>query len=128
MIAAAHGRGMKVYLDIITNHTADVIRYRECPANDCAYRSRADYPWTRRGGPGGQPINDRFLGDAAEHQTPENFSRLKDPTWAYTPYVPKGEKAKVPAWLNDPIWYHNPGRRPSGVKIRFWGISPASMT
>jgi len=110
MIAAAHGRGMKVYLDIITNHTADVIRYRECPANDCVYRSRADFPWTRRGGPGGQPINERFLGDAAEHQTDANFAKLTDPTWAYTPYVPKGEEAvKVPAWLNDPIWYHNRG-------------------
>lgn len=110
MIEAAHGRGMKVYLDIITNHTADVIRYRECPANDCRYRSRADYPWVRRGGPAGQPINDGFLGDASEHQTTGNFAKLTDPTFAYTPYVPRGqERAKVPAWLNDPIWYHNRG-------------------
>ena len=29
-VKAAHARGMKVYLDIITNHTADVIQYREC--------------------------------------------------------------------------------------------------
>src|SRR5690242_9038246 len=29
-VDAAHARGMKVYLDIITNHTADVIQYREC--------------------------------------------------------------------------------------------------
>ncbi len=110
MITAAHGRGMKVYLDIITNHTADVIRYSECPANDCVYRSRADTPWSRRGGPDGKPINERFLGDAAEHQTPDNFAELTDPTWAYTPFVPKCEaRVKVPAWLNDPIWYHNRG-------------------
>ncbi len=44
LVAAAHGRGMKVYMDIITNHTADIIDYREGPANKYVYRSRADYP------------------------------------------------------------------------------------
>ena len=29
LVNAAHGRGMKVYFDIITNHTADVIGYQE---------------------------------------------------------------------------------------------------
>jgi neopullulanase len=42
LVAAAHARGIKVYMDIITNHTADVIQYKECVI--CAYRSRADYP------------------------------------------------------------------------------------
>ncbi len=42
LVSAAHARGMKVYMDIITNHTADIIKYRECTI--CAYRSRADYP------------------------------------------------------------------------------------
>jgi glycosidase len=27
-VDAAHARGMKVYMDIITNHTADVIQFR----------------------------------------------------------------------------------------------------
>ena len=62
-VDAAHARGMKVYLDIITNHTADVIQYRECPAGDCPYRSRADYPYRRAGGTDGSPINAGFLGD-----------------------------------------------------------------
>jgi neopullulanase len=110
LIAAAHGRGMKVYLDIITNHTADVIKYRECPQNDCAYRSRGDYPFSRRGGPTGTPINPGFMGDAKAQQTPENYAKLTDPRWAYTPYMPKGEEqAKTPAWLNDPIYYSNRG-------------------
>ena len=110
LIDTAHGRGMKVYLDIITNHTADVITYAECPKNDCAYRSRGDYPFSRKGGPAGAPINPGFLGDAKADQTPENYAKLTDPRWAYTPIVPKGEeKVKTPAWLNDPIYYSNRG-------------------
>jgi neopullulanase len=119
-VDAAHARGVKVYLDIITNHSADVIALREChpegqaPANagagPCVYRSRADYPYTTRGGPGGKKINKGFMGDADEFQTKENFDRLVDPTFAYTPYVPEAEKsAKAPAWMNDVRFYHNRG-------------------
>ncbi|WP_423604989.1 alpha-amylase family glycosyl hydrolase [Sphingomonas sp. MS122] len=105
-VDAAHARGIKVYLDIITNHTADVIQYRECGA--CDYRSRADYPYQRRGGVKGAAINPGFLGDGV--QTPENFAKLTDPGSAYTPFMPAAEKnVKVPAWLNDPIHYHNRG-------------------
>lgn len=107
-VDAAHARGMKVYLDIITNHTADVIKYRECPQNDCAYRSHADYPYSTRGGAEGERINQGFSG--VDQQTPENFARLTSADYAYTPYVPEGEEnVKVPAWLNDPIYYHNRG-------------------
>lgn len=102
LVEAAHARGMKVYMDIVANHTADVIRYRECPANDCAYRSRADYPFTRRGGADGEAINEGFTGS--------NFNALTRDDYAYTPYVPAGEETvKVPAWLNDPALYHNRG-------------------
>jgi glycosidase len=44
LVDGAHTRGLKVYMDIIVNHTADVIAYKECPASSCPYRSRADYP------------------------------------------------------------------------------------
>lgn len=109
-VDAAHARGLKVYLDIIANHTADVIRYGDCPATGCDYRSKADYPFTRKGGPEGQAINDGFLGDGPGRRTTENFARLARPDFAYAPYVPKDEASvKKPAWLNDPIWYHNRG-------------------
>ncbi len=119
LVDAAHARGMKVIMDIVTNHTADVIQYRECSKvdpktgiwwSDCAYRTIADYPYTRRGGPGGEPINAGFLGDAPAHQTGENFARLTDPNYAYTALVPEAERgSKVPGWLNDPLYYHNRG-------------------
>ncbi|BBB10982.1 alpha-amylase family glycosyl hydrolase [Sphingopyxis sp. FD7] len=107
-VDAAHARGMKVYMDIIANHTADVITYKEGAAQDFRYRSLADYPWSRRGGIDGPAINAGFAGD--EDASAENWARLTDPAFAYTPVVPKGEeRVKVPAWLNDPIYYHNRG-------------------
>ncbi|GLR48189.1 alpha-amylase [Sphingomonas astaxanthinifaciens DSM 22298] len=108
-VDAAHARGMKVYMDIITNHTADVIKFAECEAaKACPYRSIADYPYQRRGGPGGAAINPGFTGET--DRSPENFARLTDPNYAYTISTPKAElKTKVPAWLNDPLLYHNRG-------------------
>jgi glycosidase len=107
-VDAAHARGMKVYMDIITNHTADVIQYRECPNGGCPYRSLADYPYQRRGGVGGVAINAGFAGDG--DLTAENFARLTDPTYAYTPFVPPAEAhVKKPDWLNELIYYHNRG-------------------
>jgi glycosidase len=115
-VDAAHKRGMKVYLDIITNHTADVIQYRECLNVACPYRSRADYPYTRKGGPQGAAINEGFAGD--DVRTEVNFARLTDPGYAYTPFVPPAEaNVKAPAWLNSPIYYHNRGNS------EWWGES-----
>ncbi|MFM5883987.1 MAG: alpha-amylase family glycosyl hydrolase [Novosphingobium sp.] len=105
-VDAAHARGMKVYMDIVVNHTADVIQYRE--GGDYTYRSKADYPFSRRGGVGGAAINPGFAGDG--DPSAANWAKLTDPSFAYTPFVPKGEaQAKTPAWLNDPIYYHNRG-------------------
>ena len=80
--------------DIVVNHTADVIKYRECvPDKPCAYRSRGDYPYQRRGGVNGAAINPGFAGD--DIHTVANFGRLTDPSYAYTPYVPKIGRAHV---------------------------------
>ncbi len=119
-VDAAHARNMKVYLDIITNHTADVISYRECHdpnyqggdkvTDGCNYRSLADYPYTTRGDVDAPSINKNFMGDEDHHQTTENFANLTQNNYAYTPYVPAGEEnSKTPAWLNDVKYYHNRG-------------------
>jgi glycosidase len=108
-VDAAHARGMKVYMDIITNHTADVIKFAECEAaNACPYRSIADYPYQRRGGVNGASINGGFLGESV--RTADNFAKLTDPNYAYTLNTDAKERnVKVPAWLNDPLLYHNRG-------------------
>ena len=102
-VDAAHARGMKVYMDIIANHTADVLYPKECEGKaSCLYRSIADYPYQRRGGTNGAAINPGFDG--------RDFSKLTDPNYAYTVTVKPAEKdIKVPAWLNDPLLYHNRG-------------------
>jgi neopullulanase len=120
LVDAAHARGMKVFMDIITNHTADVIKYKECSGPKapreyrdnatCPYRGEGEYPYTTQGTADGAPINDGFLGTDPKHLTAENFARLTNPDWAYTTYVPDAEKAiKNPEWLNNPIYYTNRG-------------------
>ena len=42
LIDAAHAKGMKVFFDIITNHTADVIDYAE---GEYTYRTKKSYPY-----------------------------------------------------------------------------------
>ena len=119
-VEAAHARGLRVYMDIITNHTADVIAYREChdpaselyidPDGQCPYRRRADYPFTTLGGVDGEAINNGFLGDDPVHLTSENFANLTRPDFAYTPYIPEGvDGDRNPEWLNDMTLYHNRG-------------------
>ncbi len=109
LVAAAHARGMKVYMDIIANHTADVIQFAECQGkSECPYRSIADYPYQRGGALAGKPINQGFTG--GHDGSAEKFARLRNPKYAYTVGIPATERnVKVPAWLNDPIYYHNRG-------------------
>jgi neopullulanase len=120
LVDAVHARGMKFYMDIVVNHTADVIQLEGCKSGvECPYRSIADYPYQRRGGVDGTPINPGFDGT--------NFEALKDPNYAYTVSIPPAERnVKVPAWLNDPIYYHNRGnstfRGESSLTGDFFGL------
>jgi pullulanase-type alpha-1,6-glucosidase len=99
LIAELHSRGLKVYFDIVTNHTADVIDYAE---GIYTYRNKTDYPYRDADG---VPFDDRdYVGTGT-------FPEL-DPaiSFPYTPVIPEGEEdIKNPAWLNNPIYYHNRG-------------------
>jgi glycosidase len=99
LVDAAHARGMKVYFDIITNHTADVIEYRE--AVRPAYVTKDDDPFRTATG---EPFDDRdFAGS-------DTFPAL-DPavSFPFTPFLPEGSERKTPEWLNDVTLYHNRG-------------------
>ncbi|WP_250037170.1 pullulanase-type alpha-1,6-glucosidase [Paractinoplanes maris] len=95
LVRLAHQRGLKVYLDIIANHTADVIRYAEAK-ND--YMDKATSPYKDAQG---RPFDDR-KGD---------FPRVSTASFPYTPVFPAtaDKSVKKPAWLNDPTMYHNRG-------------------
>ncbi|MBM6400078.1 alpha-amylase family glycosyl hydrolase [Phycicoccus sonneratiae] len=107
LIDLAHKRGIKVFFDIITNHTADVLDYPSSAYDDqgqVPYRTKAESPYTDAQG---KPFDDRdftMIGD--------DFPEVDAAT--SFPYVPTfrteaDKTAKVPAWLNDPTMYHNRG-------------------
>lgn len=78
-IDAAHDMNIKVFFDIIANHSADVIKYEECidkGPGDCPYKTKE------------QIAN----GDTYTVTIPEGKENIKHP-----------------AWLNDPKYYNNQG-------------------
>ncbi|QTE29983.1 pullulanase-type alpha-1,6-glucosidase [Pengzhenrongella sicca] len=99
LIADAHARGIKVYFDIITNHTADVIDYTEGTYD---YVDQATSPYRDAAGTAFDP---------ATYAGTDTFPELDAASsFPYTPTIPAADTTiKVPAWLNDPTLYHNRG-------------------
>ncbi|WP_225798820.1 pullulanase-type alpha-1,6-glucosidase [Streptomyces sp. NK15101] len=89
LIAAAHAKGMKVFFDVITNHTADTVDYAE---KKYGYRPKGAYPYLDEDG---RPFDDRTA-----------IGKVDADSFPYTPTTTGG---KVPSWLNDPTMYHNRG-------------------
>ncbi|MFJ9741419.1 pullulanase-type alpha-1,6-glucosidase [Streptomyces sp. NPDC101166] len=96
LIDRAHAKGMKVFFDVITNHTADVVDYREKTYD---YLSKGAFPYLTKDG---RPFDDtEHAGEKGEFPAVDADS---------FPRVPKvTSNAKVPSWLNDPTMYHNRG-------------------
>ncbi len=97
LIAKAHAKGIKVFFDIITNHTADII------ASKPDYVTKAATPYKDASGK---------AFDDLDYVNGDTFPAL-DPATSF-PYPPSfrseaDKTVKVPAWLNDPTYYHNRG-------------------
>lgn len=99
LISTAHAKGMKVFFDVITNHTADVVDYEGASHE---YLSKGAFPYLTKDG---RPFDDADY--AAGGRT---FPAVDGSSFPYTPTVPAAKKdLKVPSWLNDPTMYHNRG-------------------
>ncbi|MDQ1039107.1 pullulanase-type alpha-1,6-glucosidase [Streptomyces sp. V3I8] len=99
LIDKAHGKGMKVFFDVITNHTADVVDHEE---KSYSYLSKGAFPYLTKDG---EPFDD------ADHADGEReFPAVGSGSFPRTPVVaPAKKNTKVPSWLNDPSMYHNRG-------------------
>ncbi|MFE4541709.1 alpha-amylase family glycosyl hydrolase [Arthrobacter sp. NPDC056727] len=112
LIDEAHARGMKVYFDIITNHTADVIGYKEGART--GYVSKDKEPYRTASG---EPFDDRDFAGRADFPTLDAGT-----SFPYTPVLdPAEQNLKVPAWLNDPTLYHNRGDTTFAGENSFYG-------
>jgi glycosidase len=99
LIDQAHHKGMKVFFDVITNHTADVVDYEE---KSYDYLSKGAFPYLTKDG---VPFDDSDYADGTK-----KFPAVDADSFPYSPTVPAAEKnAKTPSWLNDPSMYHNRG-------------------
>ncbi|OSP42726.1 sulfonate ABC transporter ATP-binding protein, partial [Streptomyces sp. 13-12-16] len=93
LVDEAHAKGMKVFFDVITNHTADTVDYAE---KTYGYRSKGAFPYLDAEG---RPFDDS-----------SGMREVDEDGFPYTPRPRPGEHdTKVPAWLNDPTMYHNRG-------------------
>nr|WP_155073247.1 pullulanase-type alpha-1,6-glucosidase [Streptomyces taklimakanensis] len=98
LIDKAHAKGMKVFFDVITNHTADVVDYEE---KSYSYLSEGAFPYLTKDG---EPFDD------TDYAAGKRFPKVDRESFPRTPVVAEDEKdVKVPSWLNDPTMYHNRG-------------------
>jgi glycosidase len=106
-VECAHSLGMKVYLDVVVNHTADVI----IPAGGSSYRGADEVPYRDCKG---KPYSaQRYAGS-------KRFPCLSSRYQPRQPLLlPQSRNLKRPAWLNQVTRYHNRGN------ITFDSCSPA---
>jgi glycosidase len=102
-VQEAQGRGMRVFLDIITNHTADVNRYY---TGSDTYVPKASAPYLDARG---TPFDDRdYAWDGrGDPFFPELDEAVSFPLRPYIP--PQKQNLRNPGWLNDVTNYHNRG-------------------
>ncbi|MFM1757688.1 MAG: hypothetical protein RL193_265 [Actinomycetota bacterium] len=98
-VAEAHKRNMKVIVDIVINHTGDVIRYK---GDVYSYSEMSEYPYKDCSGK-------KF--DLNKYIGKSNFPKLcAEKSFPVPPTVSeKNKNIKAPAFLNDITNYHNRG-------------------
>jgi glycosidase len=96
-VDCAHRLGLKIYLDVVVNHTADLI----LPQGGSSWIGPDDKPYRTCAGKAFNP---------ARYVTARRFPCMRVATMPREPLLLPGDRqAKAPAWLNDPLRYHNRG-------------------
>ncbi|MEY9963576.1 pullulanase-type alpha-1,6-glucosidase [Streptacidiphilus sp. MAP12-16] len=122
LIDQAHAMGMKVFFDVITNHTADVIDYAQKTYD---YRSTGAYPTLDANG---RPVDTTAIANANAANGTSVYPELTKDSFPYTPIYNSATDAtaRTPSWLNDPTLYHNRGNSTftgeSGTEGDFSGL------
>lgn len=116
MVSAAHKLGMKVIMDVVANHTADVIYYK---LNATEYLDSSKFPYKTAAGKPFDPSKVAGLASFPQLNASKSFP--------YVPLVaPFSKNIKKPNWLNDLNNYHNRGDStfsgPSMMDGDFFGL------
>lgn len=98
-VSESHKRGIKVIVDIVINHTADIIKYK---GDVYSYSNISDYPY--------KDCNKKKI-DINKYIGKANFPKLCAATsFPVAPVIAdKYKNVKAPAFLNDITNYHNRG-------------------
>jgi glycosidase len=112
LITEAKKRGIGTILDVVVNHTADIIR----PKNGVRdYQYKFSKPYLDANG---TPFDDRdYIHRSDFPQLDANTSFPVPPTFARE----EDRGIKVPDWLNDPTVYHNRGEASTGGESAQYG-------
>src|SRR3954451_1160772 len=107
-VDCAHSLGMKVYMDIVVNHTANVIGLT--PGGSFVSPSQKPYRTCK-----GKKFNPALY-------VAKTFPCMKASNMPYTPFLAANERhLKTPDWLNTMTYYHNRG------DIDFGSASPIEL-
>ena len=99
LVKTAHEAGLKVIVDVVANHTADVIQFK---ANATEYLESNKFPYK-------DALGKKFIPSVYAGKV--NFPKLSSTkSFPYVPILDKSNaKVKNPNWLNDVTNYHNRG-------------------
>ena len=110
-VSTAHAKGLKVYLDVVVNHTGDVISYKEGES----YLSVTDHPYKTKDG---KSFNSVKLANSERFPSIDSLDTIT--TFPKTISL-NSPIRKSPAWLNDPRNYHNRGNFSSSGEASTYG-------
>ena len=110
-VGKAHSAGLKVYLDVVPNHTGDLISYKEGES----YVSLDQYPYRTKEG---KKFNSVKIANSKLFPTLDQLSI----TNSFPKQVVVNQKImKSPDWLNDPRNYHNRGNSGGSGESSIYG-------